>query len=73
MAVAYAKSAGHSADDLEFFVALGYWKLAVILEGVYARYAAAAYGQADQSWREFPGVVTGLADLALAGANRAGR
>jgi aminoglycoside phosphotransferase (APT) family kinase protein len=73
VAAAYAKRAGHGADDLEFFVALGYWKLAVILEGVYARFAAGAYGQDDQSWREFPGVVSRLADLALAAATRARR
>jgi aminoglycoside phosphotransferase (APT) family kinase protein len=73
VAAAYAKRAGHGTDDLEFFVALGYWKLAVILEGVYARFAAGAYGQDDQSWREFPGVVSRLADLALAAATRAGR
>jgi aminoglycoside phosphotransferase (APT) family kinase protein len=73
VAAAYAERAGHGADDLEFFVALGYWKLAVILEGVYARFAAGAYGQDDQSWREFPGVVSRLADLALAAAIRAGR
>ena len=73
VAAAYADGAGRSTDDLEFFVALGYWKLAVILEGVYARYAAGAYGQADQSWREFPAVVTRLADLALAAVDRTGR
>ena len=73
VAAAYADGAGRSTDDLEFFVALGYWTLAVILEGVYARYAAGAYGQADQSWREFPAVVTRLADLALAAVDRTGR
>jgi aminoglycoside phosphotransferase (APT) family kinase protein len=70
---AYASGAGHRTDDLDFFVALGYWKLAVILEGVYARYAGGAYGQGDRSWREFPGVVSSLADLALAATARAGR
>jgi aminoglycoside phosphotransferase (APT) family kinase protein len=70
VAAAYATGAGHRTDDLEFFVALGYWKLAVILEGVYARYAAGAYGHGGQSWREFPGVVTRLADRALAAVTR---
>ena len=43
----YAERSGRDVSELAFFLALGYWKLAIILEGVYARYAAGAYGQAD--------------------------
>lgn len=73
LAAAYERGAGRPVDQLDFFVALGYWKLAVILEGVYARFAAGAYGHDDQSWRAFPEVVVRLADLALAAAERTGR
>jgi hypothetical protein len=41
--------------DLDFFVALGYWKLAIILEGVYARYAAAATARSTTASRRLPG------------------
>ena len=39
---------GRDLADLDFYVAFGYWKLACILEGVYARYAGGARG-GDQS------------------------
>jgi aminoglycoside phosphotransferase (APT) family kinase protein len=34
----YADASGRDVSDVGFFVAFGYWKLACILEGVYARY-----------------------------------
>ena len=33
--------------SLDFYVAFGYWKLACILEGVYARYLGGALGDRD--------------------------
>src|SRR5262245_32576534 len=41
----YAESSGRDLGEIDFYVALGYWKLAIILEGVYARYAAGQYGK----------------------------
>jgi aminoglycoside phosphotransferase (APT) family kinase protein len=38
----YAAKTGRDLSGIDFYVALGYWKLAVILEGVYARYAGGA-------------------------------
>jgi aminoglycoside phosphotransferase (APT) family kinase protein len=73
LAAAYADASGRPLDQLDFFVAFGYWKLAVILEGVYARFAAGAYGTGDTAYQAFPEVVARLADLALAAAARAGR
>ena len=35
----YAARSGRDLADLDFYVAFGYWKLACILEGVFARYA----------------------------------
>jgi hypothetical protein len=60
-------------DQLDYFVAFGYWKLAVILEGVYARFAAGAYGTGDTAYQAFPQLVARLADLALHAVERAGR
>ena len=40
-----------TSREIDYYVALGLWKLAIILEGVYARYAAGQYGQADDGVR----------------------
>jgi aminoglycoside phosphotransferase (APT) family kinase protein len=60
----YAERSGRDLSDLDFFIALGYWKLAVILEGVYARYAAGQYGKVDEGIQEFARLVERLADAA---------
>jgi aminoglycoside phosphotransferase (APT) family kinase protein len=57
----YAERSGRDLSQLDFFVALGYWKLAIILEGVYARYAAGQYGQVDPGIEEFARLVERLA------------
>ena len=41
----YAERSGRDLAEIDFYVALGFWKLAIILEGVYARYAAGQYGK----------------------------
>ncbi len=43
----YAEVSGRDLAQLDFYVAFGYWKLACILEGVYARYAGGALGDRD--------------------------
>jgi aminoglycoside phosphotransferase (APT) family kinase protein len=60
----YAERSGRDLSQLDFFVALGYWKLAIILEGVYARYAAGQYGDVDPGIEEFARLVERLADAA---------
>ena len=45
----YARASGRDLSQLDFYVALGYWKLAVILEGVLARFAAGQYGEGDEA------------------------
>jgi hypothetical protein len=45
-------------------MALGYWKLAIILEGVYARYAAGQYGKVDEGIQQFARLVERLAEAA---------
>ena len=60
----YAERSGRDLSQLDFFVALGYWKLAIILEGVYARYAAGQYGKVDPGMEHFARIVERLADAA---------
>jgi len=60
----YAERSGRDLAELDFFVALGYWKLAIILEGVYARYAAGAYGKVDPGIEAFARLVERLAEAA---------
>jgi hypothetical protein len=45
-------------------MAFGYWKLACIVQGVYARYVAGAGGGDAGSVDEFPRMVRGLAERA---------
>ena len=47
LAARYAGVSGRDVADLDFYVAFGYWKLACILEGVYARYVGGALGDRD--------------------------
>jgi aminoglycoside phosphotransferase (APT) family kinase protein len=60
----YAEGSGRDLSQLDFFVALGYWKLAIILEGVYARYAAGQYGDVDPGIEAFARLVERLAGAA---------
>src|SRR5665811_242979 len=60
----YAERSGRDLAELDFFVALGYWKLAIILEGVYARYKAGGYGKADSGVEYFARLVERLAEAA---------
>lgn len=66
----YADRAARDLSQLDFFVALGYWKLAIILEGVYARYAAGQYGKVDPGIEAFARLVERLADAADAAERR---
>ena len=64
LAARYAERSGRDVSKLSYYLALGYWKLAIILEGVYARYAAGAYGEANADLDVFKQVVEQLADAA---------
>jgi aminoglycoside phosphotransferase (APT) family kinase protein len=63
----YTERSGADAGELHFYVALAYWKLACISEGVHARYRAGVMGaeatSADQE--AFGDRVQTLADAAL--------
>ncbi|MFM7489854.1 MAG: phosphotransferase family protein [Actinomycetota bacterium] len=47
LAERYTTVSGRDTSQLDFYVAFAYWKLACILEGVYARYLGGALGQRD--------------------------
>ncbi len=64
LAERYARSSGRDLGQLDFFVALGYWKLAIILEGVFARYAAGQYGDSGEGFEQFAKIVERLAEAA---------
>ncbi len=70
LAARYAERSGRDIGALDFFVALGYWKLAAILEGVYARYSAGAYGKTDDDYESFGEIVEQLAGAAHDAARR---
>jgi aminoglycoside phosphotransferase (APT) family kinase protein len=61
----YAERSGRSIADLDFYVAFGSWKLAAIIEGVYARYKAGAYGDSDPEIENLPAAAEQLAESAL--------
>jgi aminoglycoside phosphotransferase (APT) family kinase protein len=68
----YEEGSGRDLSQIDFFVALGFWKLAIILEGVYARYAAGQYGKADEGFEQFARIVERLAQAADEAERRLG-
>jgi aminoglycoside phosphotransferase (APT) family kinase protein len=67
LAARYAAVSGRDISQLPFYVSFAYWKLACILEGVYARYMGGALGARDTAELEpFKLQVEGAAAMALA-------
>jgi aminoglycoside phosphotransferase (APT) family kinase protein len=64
IATLYAERSGRDLSQIDFYVALGLWKLAVIAEGVFSRYAAGSYGTAEAGYEQFGKVVVRLAEEA---------
>lgn len=60
----YTQVSGRDVSGVEFFMAFGYWKLACILQGVYARYVGGAGAGDRGSVAGFPQQVHQLAELA---------
>jgi aminoglycoside phosphotransferase (APT) family kinase protein len=65
----YEERSGRDLSGIDYYVALGLWKLAIVLEGVYARYASGQYGKTDEGFEEFAKIVVRLAE----GADQAER
>lgn len=67
----YASHTGRDLSGIDYYVAFGSWRLAVISEGVYARYLHGAMG--DTSDVDLPGMSEGtetLAEIALEAVHR---
>ena len=66
----YAARSGRDVSDIDFYVAFGYWKLACIVEGVYARYKHGAMGGEASGFEGFEQQVVRLAEAAKAAVDR---
>ena len=60
----YAARTGSDVSDVGYFMAFGYWRLACILQGVYARYVGGAAAGDPDSVEHVPATVARLAELA---------
>jgi aminoglycoside phosphotransferase (APT) family kinase protein len=56
----YAAATGRDLSQLDFYLAFAYWKLACILEGVYARYVAGAMGDDGFDFSVYPDSIAWL-------------
>jgi aminoglycoside phosphotransferase (APT) family kinase protein len=62
----YRDESGRDTTNLDYYTAFGHWRLACIVEGVYARYAAGAMGEDGKKGAELFGSQTiHRAELAL--------
>ncbi|MFP5579666.1 MAG: phosphotransferase family protein [Acidimicrobiia bacterium] len=69
----YAAASGRDLSRIDYYVAFGYWKLACIVEGVYARYIGGSMGTRDSSdFDGFKHQVESLAAQARAAVERLG-
>jgi aminoglycoside phosphotransferase (APT) family kinase protein len=66
----YAANGGVDLAEIDFYIAFGYWKLACIAEGIYARYSAGAMGEDSVSTERLVNQVPVLAEAALAAVER---
>jgi aminoglycoside phosphotransferase (APT) family kinase protein len=68
----YADKSGRDLSQIDFYVAFAYWKLACIIEGVYARYVGGAMGHGSNAdaFQGFADQVQSLADAALEAVER---
>jgi aminoglycoside phosphotransferase (APT) family kinase protein len=60
----YAEASGRDVSALPFYTAFGYWKLACIMQGVYARYLGGAGGGDSGGFDGYPQSVRRLATTA---------
>jgi aminoglycoside phosphotransferase (APT) family kinase protein len=62
----YALQSGRDVSTVDYYVAFGYWKLACIVEGVYARYVGGAMGKDASGFEAFAQQVVRLTEAAKA-------
>ncbi len=67
----YASSSGRDVSNIDFYTAFGYWKLACIVEGVYARYVGGSMGTRESDdFDHFARQVEAMAAQAAAALGR---
>jgi len=66
----YAAASDRDPGDLDFYVSFAYWKLACILEGVYARYVNGAMGDDGYDFSHYPDNIRWLAARSRETADR---
>ncbi|MCB0996219.1 MAG: phosphotransferase family protein [Acidimicrobiales bacterium] len=67
----YATASGRPVDDIAYYLAFAYWKVACIIEGVYSRYVGGAMGdKVTADVEAFARAVDGLTEQAVAAAER---
>ena len=67
----YSAGSPRDLSNIDFYVAFGYWKLACIVEGVYARFIGGSMGQRDSNdFQPFARQVEMLAKGAVAAVER---
>ena len=69
---AYATASGRDLSQVDFYIALGFWKLACIVEGVYARYAGGSMGSDGGGYEGFKHQVEHCARQAAEAVGRLG-
>ena len=69
---AYAEASGRDLAQVDFYIAFGYWKLACIVEGVYARYVGGAMGSDAKGFEAFAVQVERCASAAAEAVARLG-
>ena len=72
LVAAYEAAGGRPVGNLDYYVAFGYWKLACILEGVFARYQAGAMGDDGADSQSFGDMVRLLGQASLDALDRMG-
>jgi aminoglycoside phosphotransferase (APT) family kinase protein len=69
----YAEQSDRDLSQVDYYIAFGYWKLACIVEGVYARYVGGAMGSNDpKAFEGFKVQVERCAEQAAAALDRLG-
>jgi aminoglycoside phosphotransferase (APT) family kinase protein len=68
----YAQASGRDISHVDYYIALGYWKLACIVEGVYARYLGGSMGSDGGGFEGFKHQVEHCARQALLAVERLG-
>jgi aminoglycoside phosphotransferase (APT) family kinase protein len=69
----YARRTGRDVSGIDYYVAFSSWRLAVISEGVYARYLHGAMGEQAADVETFKVATEQLAEAALDAVQRLSR